>query len=88
MITIDKEHITRLMLIEAYSERHKAKEKVKFFEKKYNIGLHDFQLQLKNADEEDFCAFDDYMEWKAYENYLSDIEHRIKELRSGNIQVA
>ena len=35
MVTVDKEHISRLMLFEAYSEKHQAEEKLRLYKNKY-----------------------------------------------------
>ena len=73
MITVDKNHVSNLMLIEAYSEKHQTEEKINIFKKKYNKNLYEFELQIQNSEQESFELFDDYMEWKAYENYLKEI---------------
>jgi len=33
MITVDKNHVSNLMLIEAYSEKHQTEEKINIFKK-------------------------------------------------------
>ncbi|MDY6825128.1 MAG: hypothetical protein SWH68_15245, partial [Thermodesulfobacteriota bacterium] len=58
-----------------------------FFERKYHQTFSEFEKQL-TEDEEDFNHFDDYMEWKAYANYLKELNLKIQELKSGNIRVA
>lgn len=87
MITVDKNHISRLMLLEAYSKKHKTQERLNFFERKYHQTFSEFEKQL-TEDEEVFNHFDDYMEWKAYANYLKELNLKIQELKSGNIRVA
>lgn len=88
MVTVDKRHISDLMLIEAYAEKHKAEEKLSLYQKKYNMELHELENRIKTSAKEDFDAFDDYMEWKAYRNHLAATNAKIKELRSENIQLA
>jgi len=87
MIKVDKDHVSMLMLAEVYSEKNKAEEKIRLFKHRYQTDLLDFEKQLFINDE-DFNKYDDYMEWKAYENYLKDIDEKIAEIKSGNIQVA
>ena len=87
MIKVDKEHISMFMLAEAYSEKHKTEEKIRFFKNNYQKELHEFEKYLTEINES-FDLYDDYMEWKAYENYLIDLNKKIQELQSGNIQVA
>jgi hypothetical protein len=36
MVTVDKKHVSSLLLVEAYAEKHKTEEKVALFHKKYN----------------------------------------------------
>ena len=88
MVTVDMEQVSRFMLLEAYAEKHTAEEKIKIFKKRYNLTLHELETQLYKSNEEHFAHFDDYMEWKAYEKYLLEINQRIHELQSGYIQVA
>jgi len=38
MVTVDKRHISDLMLIEAYAEKHKAEEKLSLYQKKIQHG--------------------------------------------------
>ena len=87
MVMINKDHLSMLVLAEAYAEKHKTEEKIKFFKKKYNKNLVELQSDMSYKKEE-FEIYDDIIEWKAYENYLKDIELKIKEMQSGNIQVA
>ena len=87
MIKVDKDHVSMLMLSEVYSEKNKAEEKIRLSKHRYQTDLLDFEKQLFINDE-DFNKYDDYMEWKAYENYLKDIDEKIAEIKSGNIQVA
>ncbi len=85
MVTVDKKHVSTLLLVEAYSEKHKTEEKVAFFHKKYNLNFDDFE-KMMHTSEEDYTHYDDYMEWKAYKRYLDSIELRIKDLKNGSIQ--
>lgn len=88
MVTVDMKQVSRFMLLEAYAEKHTAEEKIKIFKKRYNLTLPEIETQLYKSNEEHFAHFDDYMEWKAYEKYLVEINQRIQELQSGYIQVA
>ena len=87
MLKINKEHVSKLMLIEAYAEKHKTEERINLFKEKYKLNFSEFEEQVFEKDES-FEQYDDLMEWKAYENTLNDIKQRIHELQSGNIQVA
>ncbi|MDA3915411.1 MAG: hypothetical protein PF690_00355 [Deltaproteobacteria bacterium] len=87
MITIDKQHISRLMLLEVYSEKNKTEQRINFFQNKYQKKLHEFEKFMQKT-EEKFSYYDDYMEWKAYVKYLTGINKKIEDLRDGNIKVA
>ncbi len=87
MLKINKEHVSMLMLIEAYAEKHKAEERIDLFKVKYKQNFSEFEKHVYDR-EESFEQYDDLMEWKAYENALNDIKQRIHELQSGNIQFA
>ena len=88
MITVGKDHVSRLMLIETYSEKHQAEEKLKLYNLKYNKTFQQFETQIQKNAEENFEWFDDYMEWKAYRKYLNEISLKIEELKRANIKVA
>ncbi|HKJ99370.1 MAG TPA: hypothetical protein VJ959_10645 [Desulfotignum sp.] len=86
MVTVDKKHVSTLLLVEAYAEKHKTEEKVALFHKKYNIDFDAFE-KMMHANEENYTHYDDYMEWKAYNRYLDSIKLRIKDLKNGSIQL-
>ena len=88
MITVGKEHISRLMLIEAYSEKHRAEEKLKLYDLKYNKTVNEFESRIQKDTEEKFECFDDYMEWKACQKHLIEINFKIEDLKRANIKVA
>lgn len=88
MVTVDKEHISKLMLLEAYSEKHQAEEKIKLYKNKYNKTFQAFEAEMQKDTEERFEQFDDYMEWKAYQQHLAEINSRIEELKRADIKVA
>lgn len=88
MITVDKDHISRLMLFEAYAEKHQAEEKIRLYHQKYSRSFDAFEDHIQNAAEENFENFDDYIEWKAYRKIADEINSRIAELKLANIKVA
>ena len=87
MVTVDKEHVSRLMLLEAYSEKHQAEEKLRLYKNKYNKEFQAFEAEIQKDTEERFDRFDDYMEWKAYQQHLAEINSRIEELKRADIKV-
>ena len=87
MVTVPKDHILKLMLGEFFSEKHKAQDKIDFFQKKYNMVFSEFSKKITSEDES-FESFDDFIEWKAYTDYLADIENKINDVKNGNLQIA
>jgi len=87
MTTIDKKHISDLLLMEAYADLHKVRDKINMFEKKYNRKLEEFEYLMK-SEEEDFDKYDDYIEWKAYVSQLIDLQQKISDIKSGKLQIS
>lgn len=88
MITVGKDHVSKLMLLEAYSEKHQAEGKLRLYNLKYNKTFQEFESLIQKNAEEKFEWFDDYMEWKAYRKHLNEINLKIVELKRANIKVA
>ena len=60
---------------------------MRFYRAKYQQDFISFSERIGN-EEENFEHFDDFIEWKAYENLYHDTVKKIEDLRSGNFQVA
>ena len=86
MVIVKKKDIVDALLIEAYGEMHQIKEKIRFFQGKYQQDFEDFSKSVKKSDE-DFEQFDDYIEWKAYQKVYYETIQKIEDLKSGNFQV-
>ena len=87
MTTINKQHISELILMELYADLHKVQDRIAQYEKKYAMQIDDFEKMMKE-EEEDFEKYDHYIEWKAYLNQLKDLRQKIKDIKSGNYQVS
>ena len=57
------------------------------FQEKYGVSFAEYEKQVYQAEEENFDAWDDYMEWKACEKSIEDREKKLKALRDGNFTV-
>lgn len=88
MITIDKQDVGHLLLLDYLASLHSAEEKQRLFERKYQTSLDEFSTALKASDQEDFEAWDDYMEWKAYRRVSEDLSQKIEEIKHGHFKVA
>lgn len=86
MVTVPKDHILKLMLGEFFLRSIKLRTKL-IFSKKYSMDFSEFSKKITSEDES-FESFDDFIEWKAYTDYLADIENKISDVRNGNLQIA
>lgn len=57
------------------------------FEQKYGKAFENFEKQINQAKEEDFTAWDDYMEWKACQKTLKDRKIKFQALKNGDFTV-
>jgi hypothetical protein len=87
MVTVPRDHIFMLMLGEYFSEKHATQDKIAFFQNKYNMDFHEFNKKIFN-ESENFELYDDFIEWKAYTDYLVDIKKKINDVKNGNLQIA
>ena len=87
MTTINKKHISDLILMEAYADLHKVKDKISLFEKKYNLNFENFEKRI-HSEKENFEKYDDYIEWKAYIAQLKDLQQKIKDIKRGKLQIS
>lgn len=88
MHTVSKQQISHWVLLDYQAQRQLFEAKINFFKKKYNLDFQSFERQLKQATTENFEAWDDSIEWKAYEQFLSELLTKIEDIKHGNFQVA
>jgi hypothetical protein len=88
MITIEKSEVADWLLLSCKSEHRKVKEKIDLFVQKYNQAFSDFELEVKNTEQENFGKWDDYIEWKAYQQSYSNLKHKIAEIEKGHFTVS
>jgi len=86
MLKISKKDITELYRLEILSEIHALKDKIAYFEKKYDSSFNKFEKKVKKNKEENFSEWDDYLEWKAYRNTFNYKAKEIKEIENENFQ--
>ncbi|MBK5941667.1 hypothetical protein [Halochromatium roseum] len=86
MINIDKQDIGNLLLLDYLASLHSAQEKLRLFERKYQTSLDEFSAALKASDQENFEAWDDGMEWKAYRRVSEDLSQKIEEIKHGHFE--
>ncbi len=67
--------ISKMILI---SELAPLREHIKMLEKSKGCTFEKFEERIKSKSEE-FTDWDDYIEWKAYQNKIEELQNRIKE---------
>ena len=87
MITVDKQDIGQLLLLDYLASLHSAQENLRLFERKYQTSLEKFSASLKASEQEDFEAWDDYMEWKALQRVSDDLSKKIDAIKNGYFEV-
>jgi len=86
MVVFSKQNIGNILLLEAFGELHQVREKLRFFQGKYQQDFENFSKQLKDG-KENFEHFDDYIEWKAYTKLFHETKKKIEDLKHGNFQI-
>jgi hypothetical protein len=89
-IVVSKDEIKEYEKLKVIAETTLTKEKLKLFEKKYQSTFKEFEKKVKGGEgQENFEEWDDYIEWKAYEESLRNLRQRSKAIDDArNIKVA
>ncbi|QTA87887.1 hypothetical protein [Desulfonema magnum] len=87
MVVIAKQNVVDILLMEAFYEMHQVRDRLNFFQEKYQQTFENFSVFMKKENE-NFEYFDDYMEWKAYTKLFDEVLKKIEELKNGNFQIA
>lgn len=88
MLTIKKQEISNLLILEYLASLHTVHEKVRLFENKYHTSWKDFSQNLQSSDEEDMQQWDDYIEWKAYMKLADELDKKINEVKRGHFEIS
>ena len=75
-ISISKDDIKDILIMKKKVELHNAQERIRILEGKYQKKFSEFEQWMKES-EENFNVWDDYIEWKAYERLIKDLEQAI-----------
>lgn len=70
-IEVKKEEVVNVPRLELISEFQALKKSLELYEIKYGTSCKEFEKEVL-AGEENFGKWDDYIEWKAYENTCKD----------------
>nr|WP_295921511.1 hypothetical protein [uncultured Dyadobacter sp.] len=83
-----KKQVGDSVLTEYLSKKQEFQQKLANLEQKYQTDLQAFETQLATSSIENFEAWDDLIEWKAYNQFLSEVETQISDIRNGDFQMA
>ena len=86
MVTINKDTLKEILILEEMAKLHATEARLNFFENKYQLSLEAFFNKIK--DQEVFEEYDDFIEWKAYQELKNAINQKIADLRDGNFQIS
>ncbi len=71
------------MLLQAKSDIRKYETQIQFFEKKYALSFAAFESTITTFEQEN-----DYIDWKAAIDLLSNAKNTLKDIESGNFNIA
>ena len=79
-LKISKDEVREYEKLKVISQMAAIKSKIELFNGKYRCTFEEFEINIRTKDKEDFEAWDDYMEWKAYVGALAELEEKFKEI--------
>lgn len=87
MWTVSKNDVAELLKLDVMARLREAKEREVLFEKTHQQSFQAFEQSVLQG-REDFGAWDDYLEWKAYRRVRRDLEQKMDALNRGDFNVA
>jgi hypothetical protein len=88
MLHIPKDRVQNLLVLEHLARLHQLNEAIALYERRYNTTFAAFEERVNTAPEEDMTAWDDYIEWLAYEQSRTETRTILEELRNGEFDLA
>ena len=86
MVTISKDSLKEIIILEELAKLHATEARIRRFEDKYQLSFEAFSKKIK--DQEVFEEYDDFIEWKAYQELKGAIKQKIGDIRDGNFQIS
>jgi hypothetical protein len=87
-IVVSVDDIKAFEKLKLISQIAPVKERIRSFERKHGGNLEAFEDRLRQLPE-DFERWDDFIEWKAYEDSLKNLESRLKTIEDArNFRIA
>lgn len=88
MTVINSNSTKEFELFRIIYQLHALKDKISFFERKYNIDFNEFENSVKNSKDENFEIWDDYIAWKANQKLLTYLTSQKQDIESGNFSIS
>lgn len=88
MVILTKKQVGDSVLTYYLSEKQELEDKLNILIQKYGSDPQKFEAQLESSSVENFEAWDDLIQWKAYHQFLLEIETKITDIRNGDFQMA
>ena len=88
MHTLSKQQVGHWVLLDYLSQRQILESKIRLLASKYHLDFKAFECQIEQATNENFEAWDDYIEWKAYDQFLTELITKIDDVKYGHFQMA
>jgi len=86
MVTISKDSLKEILILEELAKLHATEARIRRFEDKYQLSFEAFSKKIK--DREVFEEYDDFIEWKAYQEFKGATKQKIADIRDGNFQIS
>jgi hypothetical protein len=87
-IVVSVDDVKAFEKLKLISQIAPLKERIRSFERKYGCDLSTFEDKSRQLPE-DFCRWDDFIEWKAYVDSLKDLESKLKKIEDAtDIRIA
>jgi len=87
MQTIAKSKISNLLLLETFNKKRYFEEQINLFSKKYKTDFKGFETMINLSEKENEQQWDDYIDWKAYTEFLTGALKTIEDIKHGNFKV-
>jgi len=78
-VEVSKEEVLDFLRLDIISEIRSVSFAIELFEKKYSKKFNEFEKDI-SGHEEKYEEWDDYVEWKAYQETYNDRVEKLKEL--------
>ncbi len=88
MVIIHSENIKDLYYTNLLYELHKVEDRIGLMKTKYKMSFEEFEKIINTEKLENFGHWDDYLEWKAYDNSFKELISEKNDIINGNYQIS